>query len=124
MSNPEWLEHAARRGQSESWTLAHTFARYRQLEERTEAELARELGCTREVLLWLSLCRRPQGADFDAELTTIAQRHAVDLLALVRVIRHVEIVEAMSHSTRDVGAHAHPILIAARDRVRDGDKSS
>src|SRR5215217_7891803 len=91
MSNPDWLERAALRARSATWTLAHTFERYRQVEERTEAELARELGCTREVLHWLCLCRKPEGLNFDEQVTAITQRHEVDLWALLCYSHHREI---------------------------------
>ncbi|WP_163865059.1 hypothetical protein [Myxococcus eversor] len=120
MSNPDWLERAALRAQSATWTLAHTFERYRQLEARTEAELARELGCTREALHWLCLCRKPEGPDFDTQVIAITERHEVDLRTLVDVIRHVEIVGAL---TRDTGVAEHPLQMAARDRV-PGEKTN
>lgn len=123
MSNPDWLERAALRAQRASWTLAHTFERYRQLEERTEAELARDLGCTREVFYWLCLCRKPEGQDFDAQVVAITERHEVNLRALVDVIRHVEIVEALSKQVADSNGEERPIQMAARDRV-PGEKTN
>ncbi|MCP3169582.1 hypothetical protein [Myxococcus qinghaiensis] len=123
MSNPDWLERAALRAQRASWTLAYTFERYRQLEERTEAELARDLCCTREVLYWLCLCRKPEGPDFDTQVTAITERHEVNRKALVDVIRHVEIVEALSKQVTAANGEEPPLQMAARDRV-PGEKTS
>lgn len=120
MSNPDWLERAALRAQRASWTLAHTFERYRQLEARTAAELARDLGCTREVFYWLCLCRKPEGPNFDAQVTAITERHEVNRRALVDVIRHVEIVDALA---ADSNGEERPFQMAARDRV-PGEKTN
>ncbi|MCP3098440.1 hypothetical protein LZ198_06060 [Myxococcus sp. K15C18031901] len=126
MSNPDWLEHAVRRGQLEPWTLAHTFERYRQLEGLSEDALARELNCTRETLHWMSLCRKPEGEDFRAQVTAVAQRHDVSPLALAKVIRHVEIMNgfAESESARAANGDTAPLRLAARENVEDDEKNS
>ncbi|WP_246357201.1 hypothetical protein [Pyxidicoccus fallax] len=125
MTNPEWLERAARRSRSETWMLGHVFERYRELEGRTQEELAKELGCTPDVLHWLSLCRRPEGQDFDEQASAIAKRFAVDLVSLVQVLRHVEVMETLS---RQVGngdtLEEQPMQSAARDRTRDSENNS
>ncbi|NMO17426.1 helix-turn-helix domain-containing protein [Pyxidicoccus fallax] len=105
--------------------LGHVFERYRELEGRTQEELAKELGCTPDVLHWLSLCRRPEGQDFDEQASAIAKRFAVDLVSLVQVLRHVEVMETLS---RQVGngdtLEEQPMQSAARDRTRDSENNS
>lgn len=125
MSDPDWLEPAARRSALEAWTLGHAFAKYRALEGRSQEELAKELGCSLDVLLWLSLCRCPQGEAFPEQVSTIAKRFAVDLLPLTQVLRRVEVMDALSiraedGETTDEGA----VLLAARDRSHDGETDS
>ncbi|MCE9672621.1 hypothetical protein LY474_32920 [Myxococcus stipitatus] len=122
MSNPDWLEHAAKRGRSEPWTLAYTFERYRQLEGLSEQALAHELNCTLDVVHWMSLCRRPDGEDFKAQVTDIARHHDVEPLALLKVIRRVGVVDALSMSTRDGHGATRSLQLAARDRMPDEEK--
>ncbi|MBJ6761789.1 hypothetical protein JGU66_13525 [Myxococcaceae bacterium JPH2] len=120
MSNPEWLEHAARRGQSETWTLAHVFEQYRQLEQLSPEDLARELNCTRDALLWMSLCRKPEGDSFKEQVTAIAERHGVAPLSLARILRHVDILKPLAASTRDEQHGTSRLQLAARDRIARG----
>lgn len=125
MSNPDWLERAALRSQEETWMLGHTFERYRELEGRSMEELARELGCTLEVLHWLSLCRKPQGQDFNTQASVIAKRFGVELLPLVQVLRRVEVMDALSRrDTSGQGTEEHSLQLAARDRAEDEETNS
>ncbi|MFP2924244.1 hypothetical protein ACLESO_03290 [Pyxidicoccus sp. 3LG] len=125
MSNPDWLARAARRSQDESWTLGHVFERYRELEGCSPEELLKELGCTQEVLDWLSLSRRPEEQGFDAQVTAIARRFAVEREPLVHVLRRVEVMDTLSardsHSERTEDS---PMLVAARDRTRGEETDS
>jgi transcriptional regulator with XRE-family HTH domain len=125
MSNPEWLERAARRSQSETWMLGHTFERYRELEGCSLEELAKELGCTMEALHWLSLCRHPEGQDFNEQAAAIANHFAVELLPLVQVLRRVEVMNALSRQEGAGELTEEPSMqLAARDRSDDGEMSS
>jgi hypothetical protein len=119
MSTPAWLGRAVRRSHGESCLLGYAFARYGQLEGCTEEALAAELGCTLEALQWLSLCLRPEGASFEKQVSVIAERFSVDLLALVQVLRRVEVMEALSARRNDVGRSG--LRAAARDRTDDED---
>jgi len=125
MATPDWLKTAAQRSERETWMLGHVFARYRQVEGRTDEELAAELGCSLEVLEWLSLCRRPQGERFAEHVLAIAKRFAVDPRRLGAVIRHVEVMNALAPQ-RDGGVVANKgsLLLAARDRPKDEEPSS
>lgn len=123
MTNPSWLEAAARRSGHEAWTLGHVFARYRDLEERSIEELAADLGCSLEVVHWLSLCRRPARDSFSEDVTAIANRFQVDPQRLGRVIQRVQVMDAFAsaseHSSRD-----STLQLAARDRTHDDEKDS
>lgn len=118
MTNPRWLEAAARRSGHEAWTLGHVFARYRDLEERSPEALAAELGCSLEVLHWLSLCRRPDAERFSEDVLAIARRFEVDAHRLVEVIRRVEVMDAFASPSED------SLLLAARDRLPEEEKDS
>lgn len=121
MSNPEWLEHAARRGQSETSTLAFVFEQYRQLEGLTPDDLARELNCSRDTLLWMSLCRKPEGDTLKEQVTAIAERHGVTPVSLAKILRHVEIMKTLAMSSRDEQSGTSRLQLAAMDRVDPGD---
>jgi hypothetical protein len=125
MTNPEWLKKAARRSAQESWMLGHVFERYRELKGQSEEELAVELGCSLEVLHWMSLCRRPTGKAFSEQVSAIAKRFAVERVRLIAVLRRVEVMDALS--ARPAGGEATEeelLLLAARDRSHDDETSS
>ncbi|MFL5355439.1 hypothetical protein [Archangium sp.] len=125
MTNPDWLKVAARRSAHEVWTLGHVFERYRELESRSPEELAAELGCSLEVLAWLSLCRRPEGEEFTEHVDAIVKRFGLDPLRLIAVLRHVEVMDALS--ARPEGGEAaegDSVLLAARDRSQDDETNS
>ncbi|WP_043711642.1 hypothetical protein [Corallococcus macrosporus] len=124
MTSPEWLEHAARRSKSESWMLGHAFEEYRQLEGLSEEALAKELGCSEETLRWLALCRCPEGATFDEQVSAIAERHGVDDLLLVQLLRRLEVVKAFKKPPADGSLPQRVLLMAAQDREREGEENT
>ncbi len=125
MSKPDWLARAAQRSREESWMLGHAFERYRELEGCSDDELAKELGCTRDALHWLSLCRRPEGEHFVEHATTIARRFGLELLSLVKVLRRVEVMDTLSEGPESADVKQQDrTLLAARDRSDDGETSS
>ena len=125
MSSPEWLARAARRSQTEPGMLGYVFERYRQLESRSEDALAKELGCTQDVLHRLSLCRTPEEPHFEEQVTAIARRFEVELLPLVQVLRRVDVLGELPPLTRDVPAGVTPPMqVAARDRSEDEETGS
>jgi len=124
MTNPEWLELAARRSKSETWMLGHAFEKYRQLEGMSEEGLAKELGCSVETLNWMALCRRPEGERFKEQAIAIAQRHEVDAFLLVQVLGRLKIVESFRESSVDGSAQQGGMLMAAQDRERDDESES
>lgn len=77
MTAPAWLEAAAARSTQEVWTLGHALEQYRTQKLLSHEGLAVELGCSVEILHWLSLCRRPTGVVHAQQLATIAARFCV-----------------------------------------------
>ncbi len=125
MMNPSWLEAAALRSEEEDWTLGQVFGKYRKLEERSAEELAAELGCTPEVLRWLSLCRRPEGDQLTEQVREIVERFAVDAHRLITVLRRVDVLDALSiRPAGEAGNDEGSLVLAARDRSSDDETSS
>lgn len=113
MSIPTWLGTAVRRSHGEAGMLGYVFARYRELEDRTEVALATELGCTLDALQWMSLCRRPLGEALSEQASTIAERFSVKLRPLVHVLRRVDVLDALSERRGSHGGNT--LRMAARD---------
>lgn len=124
MTNPEWLELAARRSKREAWMLGHAFEKYRQLEGMSEEGLAKELGCSVETLNWMALCRRPEGDHFNEQATAIAERHGVDDYLLLQVLGRLKVVEVFQESSADGSAQQGGMLMAAQDRERDDESQT
>ncbi|WAM23520.1 MULTISPECIES: hypothetical protein [Myxococcus] len=100
--------------------LGHVFERYLAIEGITTTDLANQLGCSLEELHWMSLCRRPVGASFATQTIAVAHRFAVNERVLVRVLRHVEVIDALTSDTEgEAVTGASRIQIAARDRIHD-----
>ncbi|MFP2958575.1 hypothetical protein ACLEPN_12190 [Myxococcus sp. 1LA] len=99
--------------------LGHALERYRAIEGITTTDLADKLGCSLEELHWMSLCRRPLGDSFAKQTIAVAHRFAVDERTLVRVLRHVEVIDALTSGTEGEAAGSRRIQIAARDRLHD-----
>ncbi|WP_426752951.1 hypothetical protein [Myxococcus sp. Y35] len=105
--------------------LGHALERYRTIERITPTALATELGCTLEALQWMSLCRRPVGASFAEQTAAVAQRFSVDRRCLVRVLRRVEVIDALTmESEEEMDSEDSAILLAARDRTREDENDS
>ncbi|QSQ28046.1 hypothetical protein JY651_09625 [Pyxidicoccus parkwayensis] len=110
--------------------MGHVFEQYRQSEGRSEEDLAKELGCSHDVLHRMALCRRPGESRFEEQVTAIATRFEVALLPLVQVLRRVEVIEALA-AEAPVGTpeEGEPeagtsMRVAARDRAKDGETAS
>ncbi len=105
--------------------LGYVFERYRALMSLSEEELAVELGCSLEVLHWLSLCRRPTGEAFTEQVSVIAKRFAVERIRLIKVLRRVEVMDALSVRPAEGDATEEELLLlAARDRSHDDETGS
>jgi transcriptional regulator with XRE-family HTH domain len=120
MTTPEWLEHAARRGSERPWTLGSVLDEYCRNEGLTREQLASFLGCTRESLAWLSLCRRPAGNHFAEDVTKIAGRFQVNAANLAQLVRRVDALVVLRRP-HDMKVD-DPMLLAARDRDEERDE--
>lgn len=87
MTTPKWLEAAAARSVTETWTLGYALEQYRLKQSLTPEAFAAELGCTLETLQSPYLCRRPQGPGFAQQFATIVARFPASSEKL-EAIRH------------------------------------
>ncbi|RKH33772.1 hypothetical protein D7Y13_20385 [Corallococcus praedator] len=122
MKNPDWLKRAAERSTVEPGMLGNVFGTYQVLEDCTAEALAEELGCTLDTLNLLALCRRPEGDAFIEQVKDICRRFDVTPSALVSVLRRVEVMDALDTdaSNGETSSDRGPLLLAAKDRPRDG----
>jgi hypothetical protein len=120
MTTPKWLEHAERRGSERPWALGSVLDEYCRNEGLTREQLASFLGCKRESLAWLSLCRRPAGEQFAGDVTKIAGRFEVNPAKLAQIVRRVDALAALRRP-RDL-KEDDAMLLAARDRDEEKDE--
>ena len=95
--------------------MASVFARYRAAEHVGEGQLVSLLGCSEQGYLRLALCRTPQRPSPDT-FRQLAAFAGADPLALARVVRRVEAVEAIKAGAEAV---APSTLLAAREREEE-----
>jgi hypothetical protein len=108
------LEDLTRRAEEDPFFLACLLRWFAASESMTDDSLARHLGCTRETLVDIRLCRAPDGTSkqFAAGVERIAERFGLDKAVLAKTIRRGRVVMRM----RSAG----PTSIAARDRKPEG----
>jgi hypothetical protein len=111
-----WLGSAARRAQSESWTLGWSLSRLTQLECTSNVDLAEELNCDATTVQWVFLCRSPSEERFAQDVERIASRFSLDANRLAALIRRADAIAALAAESHDV---SESILLAARDREDD-----
>lgn len=119
MSPPEWLKTAVRKSREHTWTLGHIFATAHRIEGISPEALAAELGCSRETLDWLALCRRPEEDRFAEDLDVIAERFKLEPLPLARLIRRVESLATFTSRRQEEDVRDEALLMAARDDSDD-----
>lgn len=120
MTTPEWLKVAAQRSAQDSASLGYAFEQYRRLEGKSAEELMAVLGCSREVLDELYLCRRPEQEQFAEHLRMIGKRFEVDPRRLAAVLRRVEVLGVLPADGEGGTAVRHDAyLLAARDHSGD-----
>jgi hypothetical protein len=124
MTYPDWLKTAVRKSQEHPWTLGHIFETAHRLEGKSPEELAAELGCSRETLDWLALCRRPDEDRFAEHLRIITDRFHLEPLPLARLIRRVESLAAFTSGREEGETQQGSVLLAARDRSGDDEIDS
>jgi hypothetical protein len=94
------------------WSLA----RYGQVEKKTDQDLARSLSLSIHDFHRLQFCLRPRHESFSADVQQIADHFGIDSTSLAKMIRHVDVLEAMrgdgvANQDSDAG-----LLMAARAR--------
>lgn len=119
MSNKETkseLQFAADRASADAFFLGHEIRAYQDCFGVTEEQVRKMLGCSAEDLARLCLCRRPDSsaATFVADIQQIADYAKIDALPLVRIIREVEALRAITSAPAP--AQHSGMLLAARDR--------
>jgi hypothetical protein len=104
------LGRAAGRVEGNRYFLGHLLALYRELAGIDEDGLAAELGCGREGLVRLALCRAPrEGAAFRVDLAQAVSHAGADLVRLIPIVRRAQAAEALR------AAGGADLLAAARD---------
>lgn len=120
MLDSEILQWAAKRAAEQPFLLGYDLHEFRMLHDTSEDQLASFLECTRDALICLSLCRRPdsEGSSFQVDIEQIASHCRANPLQLVKLIREVDSLRTM----RDWPMHVSHVsgqpglLAAARDR--------
>jgi hypothetical protein len=107
------LAYAASRAKGHPHYLGWVFARYGELENISEHDLAEILSTTSHNLLRLGLCLRPRADHFAEDIEQIRDKFNIDAIALATVVRLVESVEAIAAGTGTVSAESG-LLMAAR----------
>jgi len=90
-----------------------------ELENKSDPDLATELGCDLHTVHWLYLCRAPSHARFAEGIEQIAQRFRLDASRLAGLIRRADAVVAFAG--HGYYASESEFLLAARDRGNDED---
>lgn len=122
MSEQNILQWAAKRAAEEPRLLGYELREYRVLNDATEDELAATLKCSRDALVCLALCRRPDlsAPSFRADVEQIALHcgaSAQKLAALLREVDSLRTIRQVSVPPLLVAGRSG-LLAAARDRKR------
>lgn len=122
------LSTLARRLRSDPQYMAHALAAFQSQENLTDEELARELGTLPELVVRLSLCKRPSPSStrFAEQLRELADYTLTDAARLANILRQVDGLERFSQrasaiSSQEEGEEASGLLAAARDRIEATD---
>ena len=112
------LAHAAGRAKAHPHYLGWVLARYRELEKLSERELVEALGATSPDVPRLSLCLRPRTDHFAADIEQISIKFNLDAVALAKIVRFVESIEAMTPPETGTVSGEAGLLMAARTRKK------
>lgn len=109
------LEHLANRVSDDPMFLASALEAYGRSEGIDDGTLAKKLGCPKDVLPLLRLCRIPraEAPEFFQDVARIAEHFKVNADVLAEVVRRGQVLMKMRGSTTSTGA-----LLAARDKKR------
>jgi hypothetical protein len=116
------LHWAAKRAATEPWLLGYELREYRELNDVTEDDLAVALDCSRDALLSLALCRRPNpdASSFRADVEQIALHCGANAQKLAVLLREVDSLRTIRQLPvpLNVAERQAGFLAAARDRKR------
>lgn len=114
-SDSEHLERAARRAAFEPGFLAHTIARFMELEGSDEARVAELLGLPGRIPPLLALACTPTGAgaEFAGQVRRVAELSDASPEGLAQLIRRVDALGRLAAARGAIPA----MLAAARDRL-------
>ena len=112
------IEALARRVESDPFFLAFSLASYARSERLSDAALAVRLGCDRDQLSRIRLCRRPrpEPALFQEDIARVAAAFNISGDVLAQAVRRADALSAL----RPAPSHNAGLLMAARDREDDG----
>lgn len=114
----ELLSHAAKRASQHPFFLAADLEQFRAHRGIHEADLARFLGCSLEVLPKVALCRRPdpESPRFRSDIHRIADAFGLQTDHLVQLIREVDVLKVLGEASPAAEQEmARGLLVAARD---------
>jgi hypothetical protein len=116
---PNHLEHLARRVEDDPFFLACLLKLYAQSEALDEEQLAAALGCSRQILVQVRLCRAParEAEQFQRDVDRIAARFQVHADVLAEAVRRGQAILHMRRPANQEGG----TLLAARDADKDKD---
>ena len=117
------LSTLARRLRDDRQYMAHALAAFQSQENLTDEELAQELGTLPELVVRLSLCKRPSpsSARFAEQVRELADYTLTDAARLANILRQVDALEKFSQRA---GEESDGLLAAARDRVEATDEEA
>lgn len=122
MAEQNIIQWAAKRAADQPQLLGHELKEYRMLNDATEGDLATTLECSRDALVSLALCRRPDptGPSFRAEVEQIALHCGVNAQKLAALLREVDSLRAIRQVSipPQLAAGQPGLLAAARDRKK------
>lgn len=127
------LTKLAHRLQSDPRYMSYALAVYQQQESLDEEELAHLLGTLPELILRLSLCKRPAplSPTFAEQIRELADYTLTDEAQLANILRQVDSLEGLNQrpvsliTAEDDAQQRHALaglLAAARDRDETGDE--
>ncbi len=122
MSDRDILKWAAMRSAEQPVMLGFDLNEYRNMHEVSEDDLASLLRCSRDALVCVAFCRRPDPntPTFRAEVEQIASHCGADSQTLAKILREVDTLRTMRDlPTPVLGQTAQSgLMAAARDRKR------
>ena len=122
MSESDIVRWAAKRSTKDPFLLGYDLHQYQAIHEASDDELASLLDCSRDALVSLALCRRPDptASSFRVDVEKIALHCGANAQHLAAMLREVDSLRTIRQlPIQAVDAHVQSgLLAAARDRKR------